>query len=224
MQPYYAAHMAGGGWPEGFGNYGPLATLNMSLPAWEVKTATGADLVNATAPYTFPIDAGDYLMHFTWPTRAYIDDRDTNHSNGDADAPPPSSTELGMFMQALGVQRYWNAPHANVLQEYTNEVVAAREAIDSGSDDVDAWEEFLFYDPNGATSPLSTLPLSYFATGPNAVAARSDWSEYGNMDVVPRRRVCRWSGRRRGRLRSGKPCIGARRHAVARQWHGLGRA
>ena len=175
VQPYYAAHMAGGGWPEGFGNYGPLATLNMSLPAWEVKTATGTDLVNAAAPYTFPIDAGDYLMHFTWPTRAYIDDRDTNHSNGDADAPPPSSTDPGMFMQALGVHRYWNAPHANVLQEYTNEVVAAREAIDSGSDDVDAWEEFLFYDPNGATSPLSTLPLSYFATGPNAVAARSDW-------------------------------------------------
>ena len=170
VQPYYAAHMAGGGWPEGFGNYGPLATLNMSLPAWEVKTATGTDLVTAAAAYTFPVDAGEYLMHFTWPTRAYIDDRDTNHSNGDADAPPPSSTNVGMFMQTLGTQRYWNSAHANVLQEYTNDVIAVR------GDDADAWEEFLFYDPNGATAPLSTLPLSYFATGPNAVAARSDWT------------------------------------------------
>ena len=48
VQPYYAAHLAGGGWPEGFGNYGPLATLNMNLPIAEVKTATGIDLVHAT--------------------------------------------------------------------------------------------------------------------------------------------------------------------------------
>ncbi|HEX4481570.1 MAG TPA: hypothetical protein VH082_12210 [Rudaea sp.] len=171
VQPYFAANMRGGGWPEGFGNYGPLATLNMSLPAWEVKTATGTDLINAAAPYTFPIDAADYLMYFTWPNRAYIDDRDTNHSNGDSDAPPPSSTNVGMFMQVLGVLRYWNAAHANVFQEYVNEVLAAR-----GDDDVDAWEEFLFYDPNGTTAPLATLPLSYFAPGPNAIAARSDWT------------------------------------------------
>lgn len=170
VQPYYAAHMTGGGWSEGFGNYGPLATLNMSLPAWEVKTATATDIVHAAAPYTFPIDAADYLMYFTWPSRNYIDDRDLNHSNGDASAPPPSSTNTGMFMQVLGSLRYWGAPHADVFQEYTNEVIAA------SSDDSDAWEAFLFYDPNGTTAPLTTLPLSYFATGPNAISARSDWT------------------------------------------------
>lgn len=170
VQPYYAAHMAGGGWPEGFGNYGPLATLNMSLPAWEVKTATGTDLINAAAPYAFPIDAADYLMHFTWPSRNYIDDRDTNHSNGDADAPPPGSANTGMFMQVLGSLRFWSAPHADAFQQYTNEVIAA-----AGSD-ADAWEAFLFYDPSGTTAALTTQPLSYFATGPNAVAARSDWT------------------------------------------------
>ncbi len=175
VQPYYAAHMTGGGWPEGFGNYGPLATLNMSLPAWEVKTATGTDLVTAASAYTFPDDAGNYLMHFTWPTRYYIDDRDTNHSNGDIDAPPPSSTNIGMFMQALGVQRYWNAPTANALQEYTNEVIAAHEN-DIDAEPPDAWEAFLFYDPSAPTASLTTLPLSYFATGPNAIAARSDWT------------------------------------------------
>ncbi|MDE2085450.1 MAG: hypothetical protein KGI64_11380 [Xanthomonadaceae bacterium] len=170
VQPYYAAHMTGGGWPEGFGNYGPLATLNMSLPAWEVKTATGTDLIHAANPYSFPLDAADYLMHFTWPSLDYIDDRDTNHSTGDASAPPPGTASAGMFMQVLGTLRYWNAPHANVFQQYANEVIAAT------SNDADAWEAFLFYDPNGTTAPLSTLGLSYFATGLNAVAARSDWT------------------------------------------------
>ncbi|MDR3389829.1 MAG: hypothetical protein P4L92_22555 [Rudaea sp.] len=170
VQPYYVAHMSGGGWPEGFGNYGPLATLNMSLPAWEVKTATNTDIVNAAAPYAFPIDAADYLMHFTWPSRNYIDDRDTNHSNGDAGAPPPGSADPGMFMQVLGSLRYWSAAHADAFQEYTNEVIAA-----AGSD-ADAWEAFLFYDAKGTAAPLATLPLSYFASGPNAVAARSDWT------------------------------------------------
>ena len=32
VQPYYAANLAGGGWPEGW-NYGPIASVNMSLPA-----------------------------------------------------------------------------------------------------------------------------------------------------------------------------------------------
>ena len=170
VQPYYAAHMTGGGWPEGFGNYGPLATLNMSLPAWEVKTATGTDLIHAANAYTFPLDAADYLMHFTWPERNYIDDRDTDHATGDASAPPPGTASAEMFMQVLGTLRYWNAPHADVFQQYANEVITAT------SNNADAWEAFMFYDPNGTTVPLSTLGLSYFATGLNAVSARSDWT------------------------------------------------
>ena len=170
VQPYYAAHLVGGGWPEGFGNYGPLATLNMSLPAWEVRTATGTDLVHAAAPYSFPLDAADYLMQFTWPSLDYIDDRDTNHSTGDPAAPPPGTASPEMFMQVLGVLRYWNAPHANLFQQYTNAVIAA------APNGADAWEAFLFYDPNGATEPISDLPRAYLAKGLNAIAARSDWT------------------------------------------------
>jgi hypothetical protein len=169
VQPYYAAHMTGGGWPEGFGNYGPLATLNMSLPAWEVRTATGTDLIHAANAYTFPLDAADYLMHFTWPSRDYIDDRDTNHATGNP-TPPAGTANSGMFMHVLGTLRYWSAPHADVFQQYANEVIAAT------SGDADAWEAFMFYDPNGATAPLTSLGLSYFATGLNAVSARSDWT------------------------------------------------
>ena len=40
VQPYYAANLAGGGWPEGW-NYGPIAGLNMSLPALAARTAIG---------------------------------------------------------------------------------------------------------------------------------------------------------------------------------------
>ena len=171
VQPYYAQHLAGGGWPEGFGNYGPLATLNMSLPMIEVKTATGTDLIHATAPYAFPIDAADYLMYFTWPSRKSIDDRDTNHATGTA-SPPVGTANAGMFMQVLGGLRYWNAPHANVFQAYTNSINNAT----SGYGVDEPWEQFLFWNPAGATQPVNTLPLSYFATGLNAVAARSDWT------------------------------------------------
>ncbi len=171
VQPYYATHLTGGGWPEGFGNYGPLATLNMSLPIVEAKTATGVDLIHAAAPYAFPVDAADYLMHFTWPSRRTIDDRDTNHATG-AVSPPVGTANVGMFMQVLGTLRYWNAPHAKVFQTYTNSV----NSITSGYGANEPWEQFLFWDPTGATQSLNTLPLSYFATGMNAVAARSDWT------------------------------------------------
>jgi hypothetical protein len=171
VQPYFATHMTGGGWPEGFGNYGPLATENMNVPAWEVKTATGTDLVNAANAYTFPVDAADYLMHFTWPSRDYIDDRDKNHASGNA-VQPPGTADAGMFMQVLGTLRYWNAPHRDVFQDYTNIVNAATSGYGVGK----AWEIFLFWDPNGLTAPIASLPLSYFASGMNAVAARSDWS------------------------------------------------
>jgi len=171
VQPYFAAHMSGGGWPEGFGNYGPLATQNMSLPAWEVKTATGTDLIHAANAYTFPLDAADYLMHFTWPSRNYIDDRDTNHANGDVNA-PPGTANINMFTQVLGTLRYFNAPRADVFQQYTNEVNAA---VGSNGGD-EPWQKFLFWNPNGTTAPVASLPRSYFASGLNAVAARSDWS------------------------------------------------
>jgi hypothetical protein len=171
VQPYFAAHMTGGGWPEGFGNYGPLATENMNVPAWEVRTATGTDLVHAANAYTFPVDAADYLMHFTWPSRDYVDDRDKNHATGNV-VPPPGTANVGMFMQVLGTLRYWNAPHGDVFQAYTNIVNVAASGYGAGY----AWETFLFWDPNGAAAAIDSLPLSYFASGMNAVAARSDWS------------------------------------------------
>lgn len=170
VQPYYAQHLLGGGWPEGFANYAPLGILNMSLPAREVKTATGTDLIHATAPYSYPLDIANYVMQFTWPSRAYFDDRDTNHSS--STTLPPGTTQVGMFQQILGELTYWNSPLVGVFNEYLSEVNAAT----GGFNAADPWLAFLEVDPNAPTAPLTTLPLSYLAPGMSAVAARSDWS------------------------------------------------
>ena len=169
VQPYYQQHLLGGGWPEGYGNYAPLAILNMSLPAREVKTATGQDLLNAAAPYTFPVTSADYAMHFTWPSRSYFDDRDTNHSNGST--PQPGTAPVGMYQQILGDLAYWNSPRLGVFNAY----LAAVRAATGNFSPTAPWLAFLGTDPNAPTAALSTLPLSYFAPGMNAVAARSDW-------------------------------------------------
>lgn len=171
VQPYYALHLAGGGWPEGYGNYAPLGILNMSLPAREVKTATGVDLVHASAPYRFPLDSADYAMHFTWPSRAYFDDRDTNHASGTA-TPPVGTTQVGMFQQILGALAFWGSPNVSVFHQYLNDVNTAT----SGFNTAAPWLLFLDGESALPTASVNSLPLSYLATGMNAVAARSDWT------------------------------------------------
>jgi hypothetical protein len=171
VQPYYALHLLGGGWPEGFGNYGPKGVLNMSMPMREVKTATGQDLIHvAAAPYSYPLDSADYAMHFTWPSRAYFDDRDTNHEVSTTQ--PAGTTQTGMFVQILGALNYWGSTKATVFHQYLNEVNAATSNYGSA----DPWLLFLDTDPSVGTTPVNTLPLSYLALGMNSVAARSDWT------------------------------------------------
>ncbi|HEU4669266.1 MAG TPA: hypothetical protein VFR91_01040 [Dyella sp.] len=168
--PYYRLHLAGGGWPEGFANYATLGIFNMSLPAREVKTATGVDLVHATSAYTYPTDNAAYLMHFTWPSRGYIDDRDTNRSSGST--PDPGTAPLGLFQQVFGEIQYWGASNAAVFRQYLDEVSGAT----GGFSPAAPWLAFLENDPGATKAAVSTLPLSYLATGMSAVSARSDWT------------------------------------------------
>jgi hypothetical protein len=168
--PYYTLHLAGGGWPEGFANYGPTAILNMSLPAREVKTATGLDLVHAAVPYSYPLDSANYAMHFTWPSRGYFDDRDTNHSN--STTLPPGTTPTSMFQQILGELAYWNSTQVAVFNQYRFAVGGVTGNYGAG----DPWMVFLEVTPGAPVTPISSLPLSYLATGMGAVAARSDWT------------------------------------------------
>jgi hypothetical protein len=82
------------------------------------------DLVHAAAPYSFPLESADYAMHFTWPSRAYFDDRDTNHASGTAN-PPVGTTQVGMYEQLFGALNYWGSPRVGVFHQYLNEVSAA---------------------------------------------------------------------------------------------------
>lgn len=171
VQPYYQQHLLGGGWPEGYANYAPLGIFNMTMPIREVRTATGVDLVHAAAPYAYPVDSADYAMHFTWPSRAYFDDRDTNRSGSGSQ--PPGTAQVGLFQQLLGALDYWGAPHEAIFRQYLADVDAAT----GGYGTADEWQRFLALDPAGAVAPVSSLPLSYLAPGLGAVAARSDWGE-----------------------------------------------
>ncbi|HET8899535.1 MAG TPA: hypothetical protein VFN09_12255 [Rhodanobacteraceae bacterium] len=174
VRPYFNQYFAGGGWLEGFANYAPSSILHMSLPIRAVKTATGTDFVNPTdgsPAYRFPVEGALYPMHFSWPTRAYLDDRDTNRSNGNVDN-PPGTNQTGMFVHLLGALDYYHAPQAPMMRQYLTEVDAATD----GYSPADEWERFLFLDPNLAPKPVASLPRSYYASGIGAVAARSDWS------------------------------------------------
>ncbi|MEP6898615.1 MAG: hypothetical protein ABI870_08805 [Rhodanobacter sp.] len=170
VQPYYAKHLTGGGWPEGFANYAPLGVLNMTLPLREVKTATGQDLVHTSAPYSYPVDMANYAMHFAWPSLTYFDDRDTNRSNSTTQ--PPGTPNLGLYQQVLGELSYWGSPQISVFNQYRLSVSAATKQYGQA----DPWIGFLEVAPNTAVTPLSTLPLSYLAQGMGAVAARSNWT------------------------------------------------
>jgi hypothetical protein len=172
VQPFYAKHLTGGGWPEGFANYAPLGVLNMSLPLREVKTATGQDLVHGSAPYSYPVDMANYAMHFTWPSLTYFDDRDTNHSGSTSQ--PPGTPSLSVYQQVLGEMTYWKAPQAqvNAFNQYRLSISTANKQFGQA----DPWIGFLEVAPGAPVAPLSTLPSSYFAQGMGAVAARSNWT------------------------------------------------
>src|SRR5712691_559653 len=172
VAPYYNLNMTGGGWPEGFANYGPLGTMNQSLPTLAAKTAKGLDLIHdVNKPYSFPLDAADYIMHFTWPSRDFIDDRDTTHTRGDNLWPGTAEPNLYSFL--AGFLEMWNAPRAPLMHRYARDVKAA---IASQTGKADPWIEFLFWDNSAPESDYSTLQRSYLAPGISIASARSDWN------------------------------------------------
>ena len=174
VQPYYAANLGGGGWTEGFAQYGILSSRNQSLPALAVKTAKGIDLIHAPQPYPFPLDQARYLMQFTWPTRDIIDDRGELYSTGDPSFWPGTGS-VDMYRFYAGFLAMWGDPAAPMMHKYARDAKAALDAIQAGG--TTEWIDFLFWDPTAAeASDYSSLPLSYLAPGIGGVAARSDWS------------------------------------------------
>ena len=173
VAPFYSLNLANGGWPEGFGNYGPLSILNMSMPALAVRTAKGIDLIHSsTQPYSFPLDNARYLMHFTWPSRTLIDDRDSEQSRGDDLWPGTPNTGIYSFL--AGYLAMWNDPLAPALHKYAREAKAALMAEGVGPNDT--WAEFFFWDDAAPEADYTTTTPSYLAAGTGEVSARTDWS------------------------------------------------
>jgi uncharacterized protein YjdB len=174
--PYYRTNLAGGGWTEGYAQYGILATRNQSLPALAVKTAKGIDLIQAGNPqtsYTYPLDNPRWLMAFTWPTRDLIDDRGELYSTGD----PliwPGTGRLDTYRFSAGLLTMLGDPAAPMMHKYARDAKTALDTLGVG--DTTEWIDFLFWDPTAADADYTTLPTSYLAPGMGGVTARSDWS------------------------------------------------
>ena len=168
VQPYSAANLSGGGWPEGW-NYGPLGVTNMSLPAVAAQTALGADLVHDPArPFTFPVNTPRYLLYFTWPNMKTLDDADKNYEGDN-----PTATDGTLFSTEAGVLHAFGDSFAPYFTSFAGKI---RE-LSPGKEEADLWENFLFWDPSAPQASYTQLPLSYLAHGMEAAAMRSDWSQ-----------------------------------------------
>ncbi len=177
VAPYYRLNLAGGGWNEGYTQYGILATRNQSLPVVAVKTAKGIDLQQAGNPqtsYTYAVDNPRWLMAFTWPTRDLVDDRGELYGTGDPQI-WPGTGRLDSYRFSAGVLSMLGDPMAPMMHKYARDAKSALDALGVG--DTEEWTDFLFWDPTAPeTSDYSSLPLSYLASGMGGVTARSDWS------------------------------------------------
>jgi len=176
VAPYYRANLAGGGWTEGYTQYGILATLNQSLPVLAVKTAKGIDLIQAGNPqssYTYPVDNPRWLMAFTWPTRDFVDDRGELYGTGDPKI-WPGTGRLDSYRFSAGLLAMLGDPAAPMMHKYARDAKTALDALGAG--DTSEWSDFLFWDPGAPEADYSSLPLSYLAPGIAEVSARSDWS------------------------------------------------
>jgi len=162
VQPSFSASMAGGGWPEGW-EYGPLSVSEMAEFLWAAKTGKGLDWWSQLSQAR---DQSTYIGHFAWPSRMHMDDQGTIHAQ--AALRPPSCAALALS----GMLAYQGDPYAATARSLADDLLAAT------GDSCDPWQTFLFGDPSLPSSPSYTgQPLSYFAAGPNHVAARSSWQK-----------------------------------------------
>jgi hypothetical protein len=178
VQPYYLANYGGGGWTEGFMQYGILASINQTMPVLAMKTAKGIDLLHGDHPYAFPLDQGKWLMAFTWPTKDLVDDRGELYETNDP-VVWPSTPRLQIYKFFAGFLAMNNDPAAPMMHKYTRDVQAKLATMQA--DDSVEWTDFLFWDETAPEADYSTMPLSYLAPGEGGVAARANWTTDSSM-------------------------------------------
>ncbi|MEO8725411.1 MAG: hypothetical protein ABI383_04755 [Acidobacteriaceae bacterium] len=179
VQPWYQAYLSGGGWPEGFMNYGGAA-INQAMPVIAVNDIQGVDLVNsAQAPYSFPKNMAKYLMYFTWPSLTRMYDEDAGHMATSYAAGTPF---IGTFQFFSYLSQYLNDPMAPQFHHFVSDTAAAVSKLYPNAPNVNApeWSGFLFWNAKSPDASYRNLPLSYWAQGIDQVAARSDWTTSAN--------------------------------------------
>ena len=160
VQPAYSASMVGGGWPEGW-EYGPLSVSEVAEFLWAVKTGENVDW-STQLPQAHQEE--QYMAQFAWPSRMHMDDQGTIHA-GDV-LHPPSCASLVLS----GILAWTGDAYAPTARSLANDFLATT------GDTCPPWQMFLHGDPSAPATPVyTTAPLSYFASGPNHVAARSSW-------------------------------------------------
>jgi hypothetical protein len=180
VQPYYAANLSGGGWPEGQ-QYGPLATFNMILPVLAAKTAKGIDLVHAAAPFTFPSGAANWYIYHLWPDLKRVDDRGTL-----GEIPEPAPAPVGVITQLAGALATWNDPLAPTFHKFARDVRAANPDGATAPDRL--WSDFLFWDPAAPEADYTAKPLANYAQGMEMASFRSSWDKsavWGSLNAGP---------------------------------------
>jgi hypothetical protein len=212
--PYYSLNMAGGGWPEGFANYGPLSTRNMALPMLAVRTAKGLDLIHGAQPFPFPLDQARWIMNFTWPSRDMIDDRDGAHSNSLADQVWPGTGEPNTYSFLAGYLAMWNDPLAPAMHKYARDAKTALTNLDPNEDSgsTDEWIEFLFWDNNAPEADYTTSATSFGLV------------QRGYVDEFPYRPVHQQSGCGTSGVRFRFAGAGSRQERAAGERGGLDHA
>ena len=158
--PAYGQELGGGGWPEGW-EYGPLAVRNVVGFLWAANTGKGMTWWN-DVPAAHA--EAQYIGQFAWPSRNHTDDRGTVHSGAGLSPSASTAAMMATVMQQQG------DTFASSARGVANDILAVTK------ENIDLWQQFLFWDTGAAATASSSLPTSYVASGPGQVAMRSSWA------------------------------------------------
>lgn len=179
-------YLKGGGWQEGFGNYGELVVKSANLSTMAVNDVKGINLTTTGTPnFTWPTDTIDYLMYASWPSQWSLIDEGSGYCksagcglniNGDMNMQHP---DIYRALSFYG--KYWSHPHAAMIHKFAKDVYTATVGhyplvVPNNLMPDHEWEDFLYWFPSDPDADYTTLPLSYKASGIQEIFARSDWS------------------------------------------------
>jgi hypothetical protein len=163
---YFKKYLDGNGYPQSW-QYGNLSVRNMTEPLIAAKTGKQIDLFHdATQPFTYAFTTPLHLIHMTWPSLAYIDDRDDVH-NGSCPGNSVTSKDMVTSLSSLLLRE--NDANKNAFHSWARAIRGAAGTAPA------EWLDFLFWDDSTSldTPSYTTLPRSYFAQGATTVQGKS---------------------------------------------------